>query len=99
MCPDLGYSRGSQRTVGGKLRMEFIVSATVFPDPPPVSPGGGAAISGRNASTLRQARATAEHMAARLGPCRYDSEPGCRLVENPSEPPVVISLERLGVAA
>ncbi len=89
----------SQRTVRGKLRMEFIVWAAVFLDPTAASPGAELRDAVGTYPTVAQAWAAAEHMATKLGPSRSNSERGCWFVENPGEPLVVISLESLGVAA
>ena len=79
--------------------MEFIAWATVLLDPTAASPAAELRYAVGTYSTVRQARAAAEHMAAQLDPNRYDSERGCWFVENPCEPLVVISLESLGRAA
>ena len=79
--------------------MEFIVWATVFLDPTAASPGAELRYAVGTYPSVGQAWAAAQRMAAQLDPTRYDSERGCWFVENPCEPPVVISLESPGVAA
>ena len=79
--------------------MEFIVWATNFLAPTAASPGAELRYAVGTYPTVGQAWAAAQRMAAQLDPNRYDSERGCWFVENPGEPPVVISHESLGVAA
>ena len=79
--------------------MEFIVWATVSLDSIAVGPGTALRYAVETYPILRQARAAAEHMAAKLGRNRYDTECGCWFVENPGEPLIVVSLERRGLAA
>ena len=89
----------SQRTVRGKLRMEFIVWATNFLAPTAASPAAELRDAVGAYPSVGQAWAAAQRMAAQLGPSRYDSERGCWFVESPCERLVVISLESLGMAA
>ena len=79
--------------------MEFIVWATIFLAPTAASPAAELRDAVGAYLSVGQAQAAAEHMAAELDPNRYDSERGCWFVESPGEPPVVISLESLGVVA
>ena len=79
--------------------MEFIVWATIVLDPTAASPGAELRYVVGTYAALSQARTAAERLAAQLAPSRSDSERGCWFVENPCEPPVVISLESPGVAA